>query len=48
MLKTFSSRGVKATSSFYVLLLRDPVRQKILLHDQRDRHRHEILADVPH
>lgn len=40
--------GVKATSSFYVLLLRAPVRQKILLRDQNDRHRHGILADVPH
>jgi hypothetical protein len=46
-LKTFSFRGVKAASSFYVLLL-DSVRPKILLRDQNDRHRHGILADVPH
>ena len=44
----FLLAGVKATSSFYVLLLRDPVRQKILLRDQNDRHPHGIPADVPH
>lgn len=40
--------GVERASSFYALLLRDPVRQKILLHDQSDLPRHGILVDVLH